>query len=94
VGGLLATQPGAHEDVHEAGLPLDLAPTPSSPARRWFASQVLDEQLEQLIGSQQADGGFEVLWLIWTSITGFEWRGIQTLEHLKTLRAYGRLLTD
>jgi hypothetical protein len=32
-----------------------------------------------------------VSWDTWTPITEPEWRGHQTVERLKTLRAYGRL---
>jgi hypothetical protein len=85
---LLATGAGADQ---EAASPLDVAVTPESTARAWFDDRVIAAELAELIASQASDGGFDVSWAIWTPITGFEWRGIQTVERLKTLRAYGRL---
>lgn len=75
----------------EAALPLDFAPTPQSLANRWFDDTATNTQLDHLCTGQSADGGYEVPWALWTPITRFEWRGIQTLEHLEVLRAYGRL---
>jgi hypothetical protein len=75
----------------EAAAPLDFAHEPSSLARRWFSDPQIERELDALLASRQADGGFPITWQVWTPLAGSEWRGIQTLERLKTLRAYGRL---
>jgi hypothetical protein len=79
------------EPAAEAGAPLDFAPHPETLARHWFDDRLIDRHLDAMIDAQQPDGGWTVPWLIWTPITGLEWRGIQTVERLKTLRAYGRI---
>jgi hypothetical protein len=89
----LATDTHASAEANEAAAPLDFAPTPNSLARRWFDDTTIAKQLDALIASQSEAGGFDVPWLIWTPITGLEWRGIHTVERLKTLRAYGRFPT-
>jgi hypothetical protein len=86
--GLISLEPDA---AAEAALPLDFAPQPDTLARRWFDDALIERHLDALIDSQQSDGGWGVPWLIWTPITGLEWRAIMTIERLKTLSAYGRL---
>lgn len=85
--GVIALDPA---EAGEAANPLDFAPHPDTLARQWFADDVIDAHLDALIAAQQADGGWRVEWLIWTPLTEFEWRGIQTTERVKTLLAYGR----
>jgi hypothetical protein len=75
----------------EAAAPLDFAHEPTSLAARWFDEKQIDLELDALLASQEADGGFPITWQVWTPLAGSEWRGIQTLDRLKTLRAYGRL---
>lgn len=87
---LLATDAHASPEASEAAAPLDFAATPTSLARRWFDDALIAQHLDALIASQNEAGGFDVPWQIWTPITGHEWPGIQTVERLKTLRAYGR----
>jgi hypothetical protein len=74
----------------EAGQPLEFAADPKSLARRWFDDAAIDLQLDGWVDAQAADGGWDVPWMVWTPITGLEWRGIMTLERLLTLRAWGR----
>lgn len=76
----------------EAGQPLDFAAEPTSLARRWFDDRTFEKHLDAWIEAQAADGGWDVPWLIWTPITGLEWRGIMTLERLLTLKAWGRVV--
>jgi hypothetical protein len=78
----------------EAAQPLDFAASPKSVACSWFSEGLLARHVDALIDSQASDGGYVVPWLIWTPITGLEWRGIQTFERLKTLHAYGRIRSD
>lgn len=85
---MIAKEP---DPAAEAALPLEFAPHPNSIARRWFDDALIERHLDALIDAQASDGGWTVPWLIWTPITEPEWRGILTVERLKTLRAYGRL---
>ncbi|GAA4371623.1 hypothetical protein GCM10023088_24280 [Actinomadura verrucosospora] len=71
--------------------PLDFAPAPGGYGHRLFAADDIDAALDALIDEQGDDGGWDVAFPIWTPVTGPEWRGHVTVEHLKTLRAYGRL---
>jgi hypothetical protein len=84
---LLAVEP---DTTAEAAEPLDFAPDPKSLAARWLPREVMDQHLDAWVRAQAQDGGWDVPWLIWTPVTQFEWRGVQTLERLKTLRAWGR----
>jgi len=74
----------------EAAQPLDYASRPDSLAARWFEPQLLARHLDALVLAQADDGGWDVPWLIWTPATQHEWRGIRTVERLKTLQAWGR----
>jgi hypothetical protein len=78
-------------DESEVMKPLDFAATPDSLPRAWFDEATVEAHLDALVSGQQADGGWTVPWDIWTPVTGPEWRGIQTVDRLKTLRAYGRI---
>ncbi len=84
--GMIAKEP---DPTAEAALPLDFAPHPNTLARRWFDDATIERHLAALRDAQASDGGWTVPWPIWTPITGHEWRGILTVERLKTLRAYG-----
>jgi hypothetical protein len=68
-----------------------MASTPDTLARHWFDEATLDAHLDALVAGQQDDGGWTIPWAVWTPVTGPEWRSAQTVERLKTLRAYGRL---
>lgn len=85
--GVLAREPG---DCAEAAAPLDFAPTPGSVARGWFDDGLIARHLDALIAAQADDGGFPITWPAWSPLAAMEWRGLQTIERLKTLRAYGR----
>ena len=87
-GGLVALDPAT---TGEVAIPLDFAPTPRSPARRWFDDATVDAHLDALAAAQAEDGGWTVSFEAWLPLAGLEWRGWQTVERLKTLRAYGRL---
>jgi hypothetical protein len=73
--------------------PLDVAPEPGLLSRELFSERVIERQLDALERRQRSDGGWTVPFPIWTPITKFEWRGIQTVETLKVLRSNGRLRT-
>lgn len=74
----------------EAAQPLEYAPTPDSLAARWLDRTLFDAHLDAWVNAQAEHGGWNVPWMIWTPVTEHEWRGIQTIERLKTLRAWGR----
>jgi hypothetical protein len=84
----VALDPQATGEVH---LPLDFAPEPGTLARRWFEDRLIEVHLDALVEAQQEDGGWTINWPVWTPITDLEWRAWQTIQRLKTLRAYGRL---
>jgi hypothetical protein len=86
--GVIALDVRAKGDVFR---PLDFAPEPGLLSRELFSQRVVDQHLDALERRQQADGGWTVGFPIWTPITEFEWRGIQTVEMLKVLRLNGRL---
>lgn len=71
--------------------PLEWAPSPSSLCRRLFTDDVVDAHLSALAAAQQPDGGWPITWPALSPAQEAEWRGIVTLNALKTLRAYGRL---
>ncbi len=83
-----ATDPRATGDVFR---PLDLAPEPGLLSRDLFSSELIERHLDALERRQRPDGGWTVAFPIWTPITRFEWRGVQTVESLKVLRLNGRL---
>lgn len=73
-----------------AHFPLDFAAGPDGFGRRLFDDEVIERHLDALVDAQAEDGGWTVNFLIWTPITGHDWRGVSTVDRLKTLRAYGR----
>ncbi len=86
---IVALDPTASGEVHT---PLDFAPRPESITRQLFSDEVIDTHLDTLVAAQEEDGGWPINWLVWTPAAGLEWRGWATVEALKTLQAYGRLL--
>jgi hypothetical protein len=75
----------------EAAQPLEFASTPDSLAARWFEPKVFEAHLDAWVNAQQEHGGWNVPWMKFTPAVEHEWRGIITIERLKTLRAWGRL---
>jgi hypothetical protein len=71
--------------------PLHLAPSPDSPWRRLFDDAGLEANLDRLARDQLPDGGWPITWEPPAAASTLEWRGIETLRALRTLRAYGRL---
>lgn len=77
--------------------PLDVIPTPTSPLAGVIDEEVIDAGLAYVIARQGADGAWPPNWS-WDFIDADawaaaerEWRGVLTLRHLLTLRAYGRI---
>jgi hypothetical protein len=73
--------------------PHDFAPSPESLARQWFSDAELEASLDHLVLSQQDDGGWPVLWGIWTPATAYEWGAWVSLDALRILRSHGRVET-
>jgi len=67
------------------------APTPQSICRRWFDDAVIEADLDHLAAEQQEDGGWPISWNTPGAASVLEWRGIQSVRALRTLRAYGRV---
>jgi hypothetical protein len=78
----------------EIAQPLEYAPTPDSLAARWFEQNVFEAHLDAWVNAQQDHGGWNVPWMMFTPAAEPEWRGIITIERLKTLRAWGRFRID
>ncbi len=85
---VVALNPRSRGDVFR---PLDFAPEPGLLSRELFSPEAIEEHLDALENRQRSDGGWTVSFPIWTPITRFEWRGVQTVESLKVLRTNGRL---
>lgn len=74
-------------------MPLDFAPAPISLARRLFDDATIEKHLDALERRQQPDGGWPIAWPPVSPGCELEYRGIVTVNALKTLQAYGRMET-
>lgn len=95
--GLAAHLPGVSmlnldPDAEGYGLtPLSLAPQAGSRWRSLFPPEQIDGHLERLLRDQQDDGGWPITWEPPSQAAVCEWRGVATLNALRTLTSYGRL---
>ena len=92
--GRLGEIPGMHIDPNAQGYglsPLHFAPTAKSRWRELFTSEQIEAHLDRLAGRQQPDGGWTISWEPPSKASELEWRGIVTLDALRTLTSYGRL---
>jgi hypothetical protein len=90
----LLTAPMFHLDPEAEGYgltPLHFAPAADAPWRRLFTDDQLDGHLDHLLNAQQPDGGWEVTWEPPGAASRLAWRGMVTLDALRTLDSYGRL---
>jgi hypothetical protein len=79
-------------DAEGYGLtPLDIAPLVTSRWRSLFSDKQIDGHLDRLQSEQQDDGGWPVSWEPPAGAATNEWRGVVTLQALRTLTSYGRL---
>ena len=84
---MIQLEPDASTEVAQ---PLEFATTPDSLAVRWFDPKLFDAHLDAWVNAQQEHGGWNVPWMMFTPAVEHEWRGIITIERLKTLRSWGR----
>jgi hypothetical protein len=83
-----------HADPDEPGYgltPLSIAPAADSRWRGLFADDAIRAHLDRLQRDQQPDGGWPITWEPPSEAARLEWRGIVTLDALRTLVSYGRL---
>lgn len=78
--------PGGTED--EKLTPLALSPHPGRPSRSIFTDQQIQADLDRLAAEQQGDGGWTFDWAEWCPAQGLDWRGVQTLAALQSLREH------
>ncbi len=79
-------------DAEGYGLtPLHLAPEANSRWRALFTDAQINGHLDRLQNAQQPDGGWPVTWEPPTEASLLEWRGIVTVQALRTLTSYGRI---
>jgi hypothetical protein len=86
--GVLRVEAGTEGETLGA---LEVAPRPGHAGRRLFPDALIERELDALADGQQDDGGWVFTWAAWNPAVAWEWRGMVTVEALKTLRAYGRL---
>lgn len=79
-------------DAEGYGLtPLQLAPEPGSRWRTLFSDAQIDGHLDRLLKRRNDDGGWPLSWEPPSQAATLEWRGVVTLQALRTLTAYGRI---
>ncbi|MDX6728091.1 MAG: hypothetical protein QOK49_2896 [Baekduia sp.] len=86
--GVLRVEAGVEGEVLS---PLEIAPRPDHAGARLVPEELIERHLDALAGEQQDDGGWTFTWQAWNPAAALEWRGMQTLTALNTLRANGRL---
>ncbi|ADB35780.1 hypothetical protein Kfla_6789 [Kribbella flavida DSM 17836] len=74
--------------------PLHFAPAPDSVWRQLFSDAQIEAHLDRLVADQQSDGGWAITWEPPSAAATLEYRGIVTVDALRTLQAYGRLPLD
>jgi hypothetical protein len=90
----LASIPMFHLDADTPGYglsPLHLAPEAGSRWRGLFTDAQIGAHLDRLEQRQQPDGGWPITWEPPSEAAALEWRGIVTLQALRTLTSYRRL---
>ena len=68
-----------------------LSPQPGAPSRALFTEQQIATNLDRIEAGQLDDGGWDFEFLHWSPGQSVEWRGIATLQALRTLKLNGRL---
>jgi hypothetical protein len=97
IAGHLDEVAGLHLDPETPGYglsPLHFAPAASSRWRRLFTDAQISDNLDYLARNQQHDGGWPIAWEPPSGAATLEWRGVVTLQALRTLTSYGRITAD
>lgn len=68
--------------------PLQFAPTPETGARSLFPDDAIEAHLGALEAGQQEDGGWPITWQPPGVVAELTWRGVVTVEAVRTLTAY------
>jgi len=71
--------------------PLELSPRHGLRSRALFTDRQIEADLNLLENGQRADGGWTINFLEWSPGQGIEWRGMMTLQALRTLAAHTRI---
>lgn len=71
--------------------PLDFAPAPEHPWRKYFPAEAIEAHLDALASGQQEDGGWTIVWKPPGPRAVNTWRGVVTLAALRRLRANHRI---
>ncbi|MBR8741514.1 prenyltransferase [Nocardiopsis sp. MG754419] len=95
----LSTMMRAVIDVHPRATghvhtPLDLACHPHHIARPLFTEDEIARNLDAFEEQQRPDGGWDACWDHWDTAATLEREGMRTIQRLRVLRAYGRLVPD
>ena len=69
-------------------MPLVYALSPQNMSRRLFDAATIQNHLAALVNKQEEDGGWPISWPAISPACELEYRGIVTLNALKTLKAY------
>lgn len=72
--------------------PLVVAPWPAHSGTRLFDPAVLSRGLDALEAEQGTDGGWDFTFAKWNPVAAWEWRGAVTVNALRTLQAYDRIV--
>jgi hypothetical protein len=92
--GHLRAIPMFHLDPSAPGYglsPLHLAPAAGSRWRALFTDAQIGAHVDRKERSHQPDGEWPITWKPPSEASALEWRGIVTLDALRTLTSYGRL---
>ena len=71
--------------------PLDWAPFPDDPLRKYFSQAKVEAHFEEILAGQQEDGGWTIPWEAISPGCNLEWRGWVTVGRLHILYKNGRL---
>jgi hypothetical protein len=90
-GRIVPIDPAAKATKPDTHTPLQFAPRPTHPLRRYFSDAVIEGFLDSLAANQREDGGWPIDWPAPGTTAVSEWRAIRTLDALQILSSYRRL---
>lgn len=74
--------------------PLQFASSPDAPARRLFPDAAITAHLRHLAEGQKEDGGWPITWQPPGEVATLTWRGVVTVDAVRTLLAYSSGRSD